>query len=128
MTDFTVYLTSLGSGTYFPDNDNGYFSNALYRPLTGMQNYKVGLIGCYISSPSPPDTILVCLNIVPPNCFNEKQLPVVGVYPSSNSRPTYVNVIADTISIISCSLFDVSGKKVSLNSVPLIVLHFKKIK
>lgn len=126
MDDFTVYLTSLGSVVYFPENDNSTFSNLLQTPLRNMSSYKVGLAGCHISAVKPTDTIIVCSNIVANSFFNDKQLPIVGVYSSAAREIQYTKLVSDEIYVITCSLVDASGKKISLDAPPLISLHFRK--
>lgn len=122
-----VYLTSLGSRGFFPENDNSSFANMLQRPLIDMRNYKVRLAACHIPSLSPADTVVVCSNIVSPTFFNESQIPVLGVYSGSagNVIHTYSDLMSNTISLITCNLVDIAGNKLSLNTAPLIVLEFK---
>lgn len=124
-SEFTIYLSSLGSLAYFPDNDNSAFSNLLQTPLTDMKNYRVGLAGCYISSAKTTDTILVCSNIVSPSLFNDKQMPVVGVH--SAKQILYHKLAMETIYTITCTLVDANGVKISLDTPPLIALHFSKL-
>lgn len=78
--NITVYLTSVGSKQYFPENDNSTFTNMLSNPLDNMYNFEVCMAACHISAPLPSTTILVCSNIVEPTFFNEKQMPIIGVY------------------------------------------------
>lgn len=125
MTDFVVYLTSLGSKNFFPNNDNAHFSNFLIHPLNNMDDYKVGLSACFISSPAPADAVLICSNIVAPTYYNEKQLSILGVYTGSDVVCVYSNVAMNVIGTITCTLYDVNGVKISLNTAPLLVLHFR---
>lgn len=124
--EYTVYLTSLGSEGYFPDNTFSQFKNILSHPLTNMQNYKVGLAACHI--PGTADTVLVCLDIVTPTFFNDKQLPIVGACSGyfGDILHTYANLSVETVTSIGCTLLDVHGQPISLRTVPLIILHFMK--
>ncbi len=125
--DFTVYLSSLGSKSYFPDNNNDTFANVLHKPLLGMNNYEVCMIACYLSSLVSISTILVCTDIVVPTFYNEKQMPVIGVYsPNISVKPVYMPLATNTISMITIKLRDVYGAILTLPAMPLVVLHFKE--
>lgn len=126
MNDFTIYVTSLGSKGYFPSNTNTDFSNVLYKPLVGMQNFEVCLAACHISPPLPTATVLICSNIVVSSYYNEKQMPIVGIYSKYDTKHIYVPLATDLISVITCNLMDVAGRKVDIQTVPVVVLHFRK--
>lgn len=126
--EFTVYLTSTGSKTAFPTNVHTTFSNVLPRPLSYMQNYQVALAACHIPDATPGHTILVCSDIVVPSFFNERQMPIIGIYAAHTGSiiHAYTNLVMNTIPTITCYLLDVNGKKLELHSSPLVVLHFKR--
>ncbi len=125
--DFTIYLSSLGSKNYFPNNDHDTFANVLHKPLLNMNNYEVCMLAYYLSPPVPGKTVLVCTDIVLPTFYNEIQMPVIGVYsPNISVKLVYMPLVTDAISTITISLIDLYGAKLSLTSESLIVLHFQE--
>lgn len=93
-----------------------------------MNKFEVCMTGCFIQPPLPASTVLVCSNIVTPSLFNEKRLPIIGVYSSlvSDIKRVYLPLAMDTIYVVTCSLLDVTGAESVLESTPLIALHFRE--
>lgn len=120
-TNFTVTLTTR------PGKDGPLsFINKLPAPLGNMRAFDVSLTACVLE-PAPPMPVLVFVNIINAQIFNDQKMQVIGVYNNANGcvYSQYVGVTLDYIDQIKCGLTDMRQAPIPEYTQALITLHFK---